>query len=131
MAVCGNHIQGVKTFINGNPTEHTSDFKYLGNLTSDYKCESEEKIQIYSKLHGIIWRQMTKKTELRIHNITAEVALKFCSEAWVLRKGHEQSLDVSQMKLLRHQLGIIKLGWERNQSIRDKLGVQNTVQEVH
>jgi len=35
------------------------------------------------------------------------------------------------MKFLRHQLGIIKLLWKRNQSIRDKLGMQNTVQEVH
>jgi hypothetical protein len=66
MTVCGNHIQGVKTVINGNPTEHISDFKYLGCLTSDYKSESDEKLQIYSKLHGIIWRQMTKETEFRI-----------------------------------------------------------------
>ena len=126
MTMCGNHIQGVKTVTNGNSTEHISHFKYLGCLTSDYKSESEEKLQIYSKLHGIIWRQMTKETELRIHNITAKVALKFCSEAWMLRKGHEQSLKASQMKFLRHPLGKIKLDWERNQSIRDKLGVQNT-----
>jgi len=73
---------------------------------------------------------MTEETELRIHNITAKVALKFCSDAWVLRKGYEQSLEASQMKFLRHPLGIIKLDWERNQSIRDKLGVQNTVWDI-
>jgi hypothetical protein len=43
---------------------------------------------------------MTEETELRIQNITAKIALKFCSEAWVLRKGHEQSLEASQMKFL-------------------------------
>jgi hypothetical protein len=30
-------------------------------------------------------KQMTKETKLRIHNITANAALKFGSEAWVLR----------------------------------------------
>jgi hypothetical protein len=31
-------------------------------------------------------KQMTKETKLRIHNITAKAALKFGSEAWVLKK---------------------------------------------
>jgi len=29
---------------------------------------------------------MNKETKLRIHNITAKTALKFGSEAWVLKK---------------------------------------------
>jgi hypothetical protein len=31
-------------------------------------------------------KQMNKETKLRIHNITAKAALKFESEAWVLKK---------------------------------------------
>lgn len=129
--MCGNHTQGVKTVMNGNPTEHMSVFKYVGYLALNYKSESNEKLQIYSKLHGNIRRQMTEETELRIHNIAVRVALKFCSEAWVLRKRHEQNLEASPMKFLRHWLEIIKLDWERNESIRDKLGVQNSVREIH
>ena len=30
---------------------------------------------------------MNKETKIRIHNITAKAALKFGSEAWVLKKG--------------------------------------------
>jgi len=41
-----------------------------------------------------------------IHNITAKVALKFGSEALVLKKREEQRLEVAQMKFLRHLLGI-------------------------
>ena len=33
---------------------------------------------------------MKKETKLRIHNITARAALKFGSEAWVLKKREEQ-----------------------------------------
>jgi len=38
--------------------------------------------------------------KLSIHNITAKVALKFGSEAWVLKKGEEQHLEATQMKFL-------------------------------
>jgi hypothetical protein len=34
------------------------------------------------------------------------------------------------MKFLRHLLGIAKLDKEKNQTIRKKLGVQNTVKEI-
>ena len=63
---------------------------------------------------------MDKETKLRIHNITAKAALKFGSEAWVLKKREEQRLEAAQMKFLRHLLGITKLDKEKNQWIRGK-----------
>jgi hypothetical protein len=61
-------------------------------------------------------------SKLRIHNITAKAALKFGSEAWVLKKREEQHLEAAQMKFLRHLLGITKLDKEKkkNQCIREK-----------
>ena len=56
---------------------------------------------------------MNKETKLRIHNITAKAALKFGSEAWVLKKKEEQRLKAAQMKFLRHLLGITKLDKEK------------------
>jgi len=58
------------------------------------------------------------------------VAIKFVSEAWVLKKRDERRPEASHMKFLRHLLGIEKLKWERNQYVRDKLGVQNTVWDI-
>ena len=55
-------------------------------------------------------KQMDKETKLIIHNITAKAALKFGSEAWVLKKREEQRLEAAQMKFLRHLLGITKIG---------------------
>jgi len=71
-----------------------------------------------------------KETKLRIHNITAKAALKFGSEAWVLKKKEEQRLEAAQMKFLRHLLGITKLDKEKNQCIRQKTVVQNIVKEI-
>ena len=73
---------------------------------------------------------MNKETKLRIHNITAKAALKFGSEAWVLRKRGEQRLEAPQMKFLRHLLGITKLDKEKNQCVREKTGAQNIVKEI-
>ena len=63
---------------------------------------------------------MNKETKLRIHNITAKAGLKFGSEAWVLKKREEQRLEATQMKFLRHLLGITKLDKEKNHCIREK-----------
>jgi len=73
---------------------------------------------------------MNKETKSRIQNITAKAALKFGSEAWVLKKGEEQRLKAAQMKVLRHLLGITKLDKEKNQCIREKTGAQNLVKEI-
>jgi hypothetical protein len=61
---------------------------------------------------------MNKETKLRIRNIAAKAALKFGSEAWVLKKREEQRLKAAQMNSLRHLLGVAKLDEEKNQCIR-------------
>ena len=58
------------------------------------------------------------------------IALKFGSEAWVLKKREEQRLEAAQMKFLRHLLGITKLDKEKDQRIRQKTGAENTVKEI-
>ena len=69
---------------------------------------------------------MNKETKLRIHNITAEAALKFGSEAWVLKKREEQRSKAAHMKCLRQLLGITKLDTEKNQCIREKKQLHRT-----
>jgi len=73
---------------------------------------------------------MNKERKLRIHNITAKAAMKFGSEAWVLKKREEQRLEAAQMKFLRHLFGTTKLDKEMNQCIGGETGAQNTVKEI-
>jgi len=56
--------------------------------------------------------------------------LKFGSEAWVLKKREEQRLEATQMKFLRHLLGITELDKEKDQCIKQKTGAQNIVKEI-
>ena len=122
--MCGNYIQRVKIVINNNITEQVTDFKYLGYRISEYKSDLEDKLQTYKKINEAIRRhfgkQMNKETKLRIRNITAKAALKFGSEAWVLKKREEQRLEAAEMKFLRHLLGITKLDKEKNQYLGKK-----------
>ena len=60
----------------------------------------------------------------------ATAALKFESEAWVLKKREKQRLEAAQMKFLTHLIGIIKLYKEKNQCIRQKTGAQYIVKEI-
>ena len=104
--------------INDNITEQVTGFKYLGYRISEYRSDLEDKLQAHNKINGAIRRhfgkQMNKDIKLRIHNITAKAALKFGSEARVLKKREEQRLEAAQMKFLRHLLGITKLDKEKN-----------------
>jgi hypothetical protein len=119
--------------INDKIIEQVTEFKYLGYCISEYKSDLEDKLQTYNKINRAIRRhfvrQMNKETKLRIHNITAKVALKFGSEAWVLRKREEQRLEVAQMRFLRYLLGITRLDKEKNKGITEKKGAQNIVKE--
>jgi hypothetical protein len=63
-------------------------------------------------------------------HITAKAALKFGSEAWALRKRTEQCSEAAQMKVFRYLIRITKLDKEKNQCIREKIGVQNVVKEI-
>jgi len=116
----GNHVQTVKIVLNDNILEQVTDFKHLRYHILEYKRDLEDKLQTYDKINGTIKRQMNKERKLRIHNITAKTALKFGSEAWVLKKREEQSLEAAQMKSLRHLLGLTKLDKEKNQCIKKK-----------
>jgi len=53
---------------------------------------------------------------------TAKAALKFGSEAWVLKKREKQRLEAAQMKFFRHLLRITKLDKEKNRCIKEKNG---------
>jgi len=75
--------------------------------------------KLENKNHNI-GKQMNKETKLWIRNITAKAALKFGSEAWVLKKREEQRLEAAQMKFLRHLLGITKLDEEKTNVLGKK-----------
>jgi hypothetical protein len=66
------------------------EFKYLGQLISDYRRDWEIKLPSYNKIRGIkrnLGKQMPSDVKIRKHQVTATVALKYGSDdGWVLKE---------------------------------------------
>jgi hypothetical protein len=73
---------------------------------------------------------MSTETKLRLHNICSKPALFYGSEAWVINKRDAQKLEAAQMKFLRPLLGFTRLDHQRNLDIRQKLEVDNKVEDI-
>ena len=97
--MCASYMKRVKIVINDNIIEQVTDFKYLGYRIAEYRSDLEDKLQTCNKIHGAIQRHFGKQMnkETRIHKITAKAALKFGSEAWVLKKREER---ISKLKCI-------------------------------
>jgi len=59
------------------------------------------------------WKTIEQRNKIKNSQHYSEAALKFGSEAWVLKKREEQPSEAAQMKLLRHLIGITKLDKEK------------------
>jgi hypothetical protein len=59
-----------------------------------------------------------------------KAALKFGSEALVLKEKEEQRLEVARIKFLGRLHGITKLDKEKNQCIKEKMGAENILKEI-
>jgi hypothetical protein len=88
--MCGKNIAGRNTELNGK-NEQVSEFKYLGSIISNYSTERnlDYRKQTFNKMNGFIRRSfgkiITKETQLRLHCVTSEAALKYGSENWILK----------------------------------------------
>ena len=49
--------------INDNIIEQVTEFKYLGYIISESKCDLEDKLQTYNKINEAIRRHFGKKNE--------------------------------------------------------------------
>jgi hypothetical protein len=133
MGLCGKDTQRVKIVIDDKIIEQISSFIYLGNLISNKEKDINTKLQKYNKLNGVIKRhfgkQMSTETKLRLH-ICSKPALFYGSEACVINKREAQKLEAAQMRFLRPLLGFTRLDHQRNSDIRQKLEVDNTVEDI-
>jgi hypothetical protein len=131
---CGKNFQRVKIEIKGKIIEKVSSFSYLGNLISNEEKDINMKLKRYNKMNGIIkqhfGKSMTIDTKLRIHNITSKAALCYGSEVWIINKIDTQKLEAVQMRFLRPLLGLTRLDRQRNSDIRNRLKVDNILDDV-
>lgn len=137
MAMHGKNQRRVKIMIDLEIIEQVHAFKYLGCTISafTFNADLEENVQKYNKLNGCINRyfgkNMRQDLKIRMHNIISKPALRYGSETWVLRQQDRKRIEASEMRFLRHTLGVTLRDRMRSEDIRKELKTTNMVEEIH
>jgi hypothetical protein len=73
---------------------------------------------------------MTTDIKPLLHNITSKAGLCYGSENWIISKRDAQQLDTAHMRFMRPSLGLTRLNHQRNSDIRNRLKVDNIVEDI-
>jgi len=76
---------------------------------------------VYFTNRTALGKQTNRETKLRIHIFAAKAVLILISEAWLLKKREEQSLEAADLTFLKQLLGITKVDKERINVLGKKL----------
>ena len=115
--------------------EQVTEFVYLGGMmTEDGSCTKDIKRRIglscamYGRLSKM-WksRNLSVHTKMKLYGALVVPVLRYGAECWCLRKEDERRLLVAEMSWLRGIIGRSRRDRIRNETIRKKLGAEETV----
>ncbi|XP_044744683.1 uncharacterized protein LOC123306651 [Coccinella septempunctata] len=66
---------------------------------------------------------MPIKTKGKVYKTAVRPAMLYGSECWAMKKCHEQTLHVNEMKMLRWAGGVTRIDWISNEYIRGNFKV--------
>ncbi|XP_038050870.1 uncharacterized protein LOC119724021 [Patiria miniata] len=124
--------------IGGTQLKQVEEFTYLGGKISESgTCTKDIQHRIGKALGAVqvlhnIWRskEITNPTKVELYKVLIQSILLYGAETWTLKKVDENRLLTFEMMCLRKILGVTRLDKIRNTSIRQTLGVKNTITEL-
>ena len=113
-------------------------YPYPGSLmTDDGKCINDIKKRVGLASAAIgqlykIWKskEITIKTKVMVNQVLVMPVLLYGAECWTLRKEVERRLLTMEMSCLRRMLGVARLDRMKNEEIRKRVNLPETVVEV-
>ena len=117
--------------VDGKELIKTTSFKYLGSWITSNSCTFEE-VQARSRAAWMRWRELTgvmcdRRMPLRLKSKVYRTMIRpiilYSAECWPMTKKIEQTLHVTEMKMLRWSLGVTMLDKHRNTEVRRRLSV--------
>jgi Reverse transcriptase (RNA-dependent DNA polymerase) len=112
-------------------------YKYLGNIISE-KGNTDKDIQnrltqgrrSIQMLNPLLWSpKITLKTKTRIYQTIVEPIMTYGSECWQMNNKDRTKLQAVEMDYLRRSCRISRMEHIRNDTIRQKIGMKDTVIE--
>ena len=104
--------------------------KYLGMMISrDGRMEEEVRSRIgkVARVIGVLnepvwkWKELSRRTKVRVYNAILVPTLMYGSEMWVLNKQQESAIQATEMRVLRRTAEKRMVGRVRNVEIRKEL----------
>ena len=121
--------------INETKLKQVKEFIYLGgtiseggSITKDIQHGIGKALGAVQALHKI-WRskEITNSTKVELYEVLILSILLYGAETWTLKKVDANRLQTFEMMCLRKILGVIRMDKIRNTSIRQTLGIKNTI----
>lgn len=114
-----------------------SDFKYLGSLLNelgtsdmDVKRRAGQARNVTRMLHSVLWNNtVSVVNKRRIFCSFVESVLTYGSETWALNQSLLSKVQTVEMDFWRRCLKVTRLDRLRNEDIRKKMGVTESVSE--
>ena len=124
--------------INGTQLKQVEDFIYLGGTISEGgSCTKDIQHRIGKALGAVqalhnIWRsnEITNPTKVELYKVLILSILLYGAETWTLKKVDANRLQTFEMMCLRKILGVTRMDKIKNTSIRQTLGIKNTITEL-
>ena len=121
--------------LNDTSIDKVDSFVFLGSVVPSVENDVKRRISLaawsFGRLKGNIWsnQDIPRSLKIRIYkSLILPIAL-YGAETWTLRKVDQDRLAVFEMRCLRTILGVHLLDRIRNEDIRRRLHISNTINE--
>ena len=134
MAVSKKGDQSINITLNDKPLEQVDRFTYVGGqITSDGKISEDIKNRIGKGLQamsrmGKIWKSknISLTVKVKVYNTVVIPQMLYGAETCALKKDQRRLLT-AEMSCLRRIMGVSRLQKIKNDEIRQRLGMEETV----
>ena len=121
--------------LNGERMEVVNSFKYLGScFSSDGGVKEDVSMRVGEgmKTFGAMkrmWKSRSLNVEVKreLYERIVVPTVMYGSESWGIKVEERDKLDVAEMKCLRSMCGVTRMDRVRNEVVRERVGVPETL----
>ena len=121
--------------INGSPVDKVDDFVFLGSNVPSVEADVKRRTRLaawaFGRLKRTVWtnQDISRSLKVRIYKALILPIAIYGAESWTLRQADTRHLESFEMRCLRVILGVHLMDRVKNEEIRQRLNIPNTICE--
>jgi len=124
--------------MDGEKVKNVREVVYLGvKLSEDGKMGSEVERRIGMTMQTVgamkkVYesRDLSREAKVTVFEAVAVPTLTYGCESWVLKEREKSRLQATEMRVLRKIAGVTRMDRIRNETVRERLGVESVLEKV-